>query len=677
MSHSVSCDTCKATFAIPDEVWEKRVEGQLATLKCRQCKAPIQIDGRTKRTANATVEAKPTSDTKTAIATGSAVDKENSTRTASPVHTSADPLKDAHTTKPVKGTSALKPASGSAEETLAAKTTAASGKEPPVVRSSAAAKEPPGLRPPSAATKEPVLAKPTAVTKGTLAATPVSTPEVARPVNTASSAKDQTSAKAPTAITEQHKPRTAPVVVGNAESTAGGSRGRATISNKGIEPRTFAMRATAARPKLASKHEDDTVVKEPGVHRELTESKPDNFAFPSRDGAAPHADTSTQPQPHPTPEKKTPETSNETRELESVGSSRTDARPQVVSAQPNHTARLTSDGFDPDLDDLTQKLDAPPSFLDLDSERPAEPPVIGLVKPEHAAAPGPAAGQRGGGPPPLRKAAASAPELGGPFPAKPMAPETTTTEKHRPPPLPRQASVHDAEPNHAAESDNSPRVHSPASMPVVAAMAVPFAARTPSLVPRPSDIAALVKIRPKFPKWLPFAVLGAAVLLVAGLAALSWLRGDTATSDKRSSNPAASVAPLPNSPLAAAQTSTAAPSASEVTSDSRSSTTEFANQFAQAAAKQKTGTRFDREAADRALAQAYIKAASCHNRGEPTGSARVTISIAPSGQVLSVTVAPPFSGTFTAECIRKALMSARSEPFQGAPGRLVHSISIR
>src|SRR5512142_2351056 len=68
MSHSVSCGACNATFSIPDEVWEKRVEGQLATLKCRHCRAPIQIDGRTKRNANALIESRGVADPKPAAA---------------------------------------------------------------------------------------------------------------------------------------------------------------------------------------------------------------------------------------------------------------------------------------------------------------------------------------------------------------------------------------------------------------------------------------------------------------------------------------------------------------------------------------------------------------------------------------------------------------------------------
>lgn len=46
MPYSVRCKACSTTFAIPDEIWEKRVKGRIATLKCRSCKAEIEVDGK-------------------------------------------------------------------------------------------------------------------------------------------------------------------------------------------------------------------------------------------------------------------------------------------------------------------------------------------------------------------------------------------------------------------------------------------------------------------------------------------------------------------------------------------------------------------------------------------------------------------------------------------------------
>jgi hypothetical protein len=203
---------------------------------------------------------------------------------------------------------------------------------------------------------------------------------------------------------------------------------------------------------------------------------------------------------------------------------------------------------------------------------------------------------------------------------------------------------------------------------------------TPSFAPRPSDIAALVKIRPKFPKWLPLAVLSGAVLLMAVLAALSWRGGENPTENGKDSNNATSDnSGVPFGSTHSGRSGT--PSVNSGTDTAQGSksgdlSAGFSNQFAQAAAKQRPSARFDRDAAEKALAPGFLKAAGCHHKGEPTGSATVTLSISPSGQVLSVTLGAPFTTTFTAECIRNALRENQVPPFQGSPGRLAHSITI-
>jgi hypothetical protein len=45
MPYTVRCKACSSAFAIPDEIWDKRVRGHMATLKCRSCKAEIRVDG--------------------------------------------------------------------------------------------------------------------------------------------------------------------------------------------------------------------------------------------------------------------------------------------------------------------------------------------------------------------------------------------------------------------------------------------------------------------------------------------------------------------------------------------------------------------------------------------------------------------------------------------------------
>lgn len=45
MSFSISCDECGASFAIPDEIYERRVAGRIVTIRCKQCKKEIRVDG--------------------------------------------------------------------------------------------------------------------------------------------------------------------------------------------------------------------------------------------------------------------------------------------------------------------------------------------------------------------------------------------------------------------------------------------------------------------------------------------------------------------------------------------------------------------------------------------------------------------------------------------------------
>jgi hypothetical protein len=47
MTHAIDCPACGGHLKIPDGIWEKRVQGQLAHLNCKKCKHPIEVDGRT------------------------------------------------------------------------------------------------------------------------------------------------------------------------------------------------------------------------------------------------------------------------------------------------------------------------------------------------------------------------------------------------------------------------------------------------------------------------------------------------------------------------------------------------------------------------------------------------------------------------------------------------------
>jgi hypothetical protein len=583
MPHPVSCGACNATFSIPDEVWEKRVDGQLATLKCRQCKAPIQVDGRARR-GSITSEA-----TKGHPVTGSAG---FGSRKSSP-----DP--SGTRAAPVIRTASLGDATRATTPKPAGAFGAGSSLKQPAIKEAPVAT---GVTSAGVASSDWLSPKHTGATVGL---------KNARQDHHTAQADVRGNAQQPK---KEEKPTTTNSRA--LESSGDGSRNKGKID-----------RITAA-PDKSVQSPTQAATKQPALAAPTkTAETPKRTAL-----AAPTASATHNAPLVPSSSKQLPPTSS------------------VETAGP--------------------ELEAPAAATNKWAGE-AKPAAVG----------------QGGGPPPLRKTQAettdvvSASAHGIPAsPDKPKGPKAGG-----PPPLPHQPTSHDAPvPSNeqiVQSREEGPRVHSPASMPVVTAMVMPLGAnRAVSIPPRQSDIAALLRIRPRFPKWLPFAVLGTIVLLVAGLAALSWTRGDTTAEGPKlgtSSRPNLTYLEKPTaSSFAKQNVATSAPSSSASPPDTRAASGAFASQFAQAAAQQRPTTRFDRDATIRALAAGLAKAASCHNRGDPTGAATVTLSISPSGQVLSVTVAPPFATTFTAECIRNALVDAKCPPFQGGPGRLVHSISI-
>lgn len=85
-----------------------------------------------------------------------------------------------------------------------------------------------------------------------------------------------------------------------------------------------------------------------------------------------------------------------------------------------------------------------------------------------------------------------------------------------------------------------------------------------------------------------------------------------------------------------------------------------------APATAEVGTEFDRGAARAALESAATHAASCRKEGDPSGTASITITFAPSGRVTSATLqGPPFAGTATGGCIASAMRHATVPAFSG------------
>jgi hypothetical protein len=87
---------------------------------------------------------------------------------------------------------------------------------------------------------------------------------------------------------------------------------------------------------------------------------------------------------------------------------------------------------------------------------------------------------------------------------------------------------------------------------------------------------------------------------------------------------------------------------------------------------------FDRAAAASALSSAASQASSCKKSGDPSGTASVTVTFAPSGRVTSANISgPPFAGTATGGCIASTLRRATIPPFEGDRITVSKTVVIR
>jgi hypothetical protein len=100
-------------------------------------------------------------------------------------------------------------------------------------------------------------------------------------------------------------------------------------------------------------------------------------------------------------------------------------------------------------------------------------------------------------------------------------------------------------------------------------------------------------------------------------------------------------------------------------------------QGAQMADKPGTGRAFDQAEARKAVAAVLPNVARCKEAGGAVGQSTAAITFEASGNVSSVTVGAPFSGSSTGTCIIGALKEAKVAPFSGLPGTISHPVSLR
>lgn len=86
---------------------------------------------------------------------------------------------------------------------------------------------------------------------------------------------------------------------------------------------------------------------------------------------------------------------------------------------------------------------------------------------------------------------------------------------------------------------------------------------------------------------------------------------------------------------------------------------------------------FDKAAANAALSGLVGSAAGCKQPGDPSGTATVTVTFAPSGRVTTSSVSgPPFQGTATGGCIARAFKAATVPAFNGDPTTVSKTVHI-
>jgi hypothetical protein len=85
----------------------------------------------------------------------------------------------------------------------------------------------------------------------------------------------------------------------------------------------------------------------------------------------------------------------------------------------------------------------------------------------------------------------------------------------------------------------------------------------------------------------------------------------------------------------------------------------------------------DRAVARAALSKAAGAAAGCKQADDPTGSAKVSVTFAPTGRPMSVRVGQPFKGTRMGVCIAATFYTVTVPPFSGDPVTITKDMTVR
>lgn len=678
MPYSVRCKACSAVFAIPDEIWNRRVRGKMATLKCRSCKGDIQVDG-TKANAGLLSESPMPAEIPSAAA---------SPKPAAPIVAVAPAQESTPSPSPAAPASSKlgqKPLTKAPAE-IAAADTGWSIMPPPADLESV------GLK--VSALKAPET--PNALLPPTIAAPTISV---------ADAAEDKTSlyvapTPPPAASTTQSEATATHLWVVSygddddreltdkqvlAELARGTLNAATIVWREGMDewlpisgvkelakhlpaPKAAAQRlqSPATRSTTASK----TAVSSP-LQKAPTQQTPAQALqskSPTQPKAAAPATTQSRVKPN-TPGSTVPKQAA-TREKQ-PSSPQPTTKPTGVVKGPPPLARSTlksSERLAPSAQDVEQlKTDVTTTVPWRKAQESSEEvltsaPELALVSAHDVPAPAPVEDphpKAGGGQPPPLPARRESPE---------PPPETTPAQAKTAP-----AATPVGAPLTSSPSQPSPRNTFRPPKPVETATALvrhtQHAPGADVLSITDDDFLAMQR---RFPKWaLPAAIAGGVILV--GLSIYAMMSGEEA--------PPLPTAPVvvPSSTPRSGEGRYAQPDLESVPTSKSGGTGkvdgDFAKSFAQAAGK-KSGD-FDAKAAERSASVALEKAAKCRAGRDPAGQVRAILSISSAGRVTDVQVGAPHSSTVTGRCISKALMSVTVKPFQGESASLPLTLTLR
>lgn len=705
MAFSIHCDACGKSFSIPDDIYERRVAGRVVTIKCKQCKADIRVDGRGPTPVVRLADASEKSDALSASEPdasrappipekpqGTAPAPATAAPAAKPVETATPKPDLAQATANAGGPAApAKPAGPAAQPgpkgaETATPQPAANAAKP--VGSTAKAAAAPATRPTTGATAPVAPAKAAATPAAKPAETPTAKPAgvpKAAPSPTKPAAQKALTGKSDGAKSEAAKPSvdlgTAKVAPENANAAAGNSASKTEPAKPagGRPPPPRGPLGSAPNLKAGGQPVGSL---SPRLSRAVGKPEP-TPPKPSTPDAEPSIE-----------ELWAVDFGNEDRELtlpalvESirrgevqrdtlvwrVGMPGWQAAAEIPELGPHFAETPAKPGDENPFDfESTNKVRtaaekekeivavSSSSALDADVVTSAPTPAAGPARPAPAAV-APAAPAA-----PVAPAAPTAPATVAAAPAAPRAPAT-------PPALPAQQPTPAAPrvvipPPLPGGSPTAGTVEQPA--PALAPMGVP---RHAAAVPGPilSDVSALLRAQQARKKLAMLIAGGIGVVLVITLVVLMASSGGTSEAPAIDSASGETTATA----ISTRPKSTAAPTTGQTAPAPQ--TKSFSEMFAAAASANSGATAaFDAEDARRVVEGAATQLSNCRGSGALPGSVSVEVSFAPRGIAISAKVGPPYGGTAPGACMESALKSLRVKPFSGGAGTIKSSLHLQ